>query len=130
MMGEKINELIKKTVKLENARKVKKLITAIDWTGKRFKEKVYQEKGYNFPLKGEKVIAIEDIDEEFNDFIKKGTILTVESYNLIEDTYTFCELGLKYFPYLHENIGQKYPSRYFKKYLEPEADGIKKNEDE
>lgn len=117
-MGEQLNKLIKKAFNGENYRKIKKIITALDLTGEKYKENVYKEKGEGFPLKGEKVIAIEDIREEFKDNIWKGTVLTVESYSLLDDTYTFCELGLKYFPYLHENLEQRYPSRYFKKYTE------------
>lgn len=114
-MGEQLDKVLNKLADPESYRKAKRLITSIDWTGKRYKERVYQEKGRDFPLAGEKVVAVEDIHEEFLEDISKGTVLTVESYDLSSDKYSFRELDVRYYPYLHEYLKQYFPSKYFKR---------------
>lgn len=104
---------------LETIKKAARLAASIDWGNKKYNERVRQEKGEDFPfLKGERVIAVADVHEEFQTPIQKGEVLTVSSYYLNDDTYSFEEIAPMHIPYLGEkNLKeQRYESRYFKKY--------------
>lgn len=104
---------------LETIKKAARLAASIDWGNKKYNERVRQEKGEDFPfLKGEQVIAATDVHDEFQTPIQEGEVLTISSYDLNHDTYSFEEIEPRYFPYLGEKLKkqQTYESRYFKKY--------------
>lgn len=90
----------------------------LDHDDKKYYRKVRNEKGEDIAIKGEKVIAIEDVDGDgIMDDVRKGDIFTVKSYSLHSDEYTFEECGTRYDPYLGEYVGQRFRSKHFKRYM-------------